>query len=329
MINVIGNLIIAFCSCDILIICFFNSISLCCPSTSQQVVHGLVSITSLIRVAFLVVGYLYWDSTTGTITNEKVAFYALDELATVFFFFIASILILFWAELYYISTENVDVFHYYVKPITYVVNFGALVAVVACSIYISDSYEDYASYVFSQFAIIAFVVYLFAALMFSYYVYVAANEIRLVPLEIVTRKERIRFLQILGFCCITALILRAIVVMYISEKDLVTVSIVSVILFFCYFFFLEFIPLFIVLVFYRVSGVYNSRYGSGAVWGSLDDHGSNENSPLTGSYYRPGLSPVRFLPKYEDHSAPEDVVNAMIARLSDSPIVYQQEYPVL
>ena len=322
------------------------------PITVQQQIHLIAFLLSSVRAAFFFVAMIAWDSRDGLIQSHKVEFYSLDEFATVLFFTLASVLALFWAELYYISTDKPDSFTSVLKPWTYVINGAAYIAVVIITALASTSFAEDADFIFMDYTILAATVYFIAAAMFAYYAWAVASELKDVPIQLSARKNRLGVLRYLAVIVILALLLKSVILIFITGKSVVTEGDAAVVGVFLYYFVLELFPLFVILLFYRVEGSGDSDefYISQS---SFDEDGGDgkggrfssvvgENDALlfasassqisrstAGSGDMPGgggsaskklkrtVSPIRTMPRYEKNlSAPSEVVNQIIARLS-------------
>lgn len=282
------------------------------PSTIQQQVFIIVSLISCFRTAFFIIALDAWDSDSGEVTSNKIAFYSTDEFASVFFFSLTSILALFWAELYYISIQNPLVYTSIIKPLTYAINLGALIAIAVCCLYASSSSGDDVDYVFVQFTITISSVYLIAAIMFGYYARVAASELKQIPVMLSARRERMRLLRMIAMIFIIALLIKACILIYLTGNEISTTSVLVLVAMFFYYFCLELFPLATVLAFYYVepNADEDPESNNPSELQPLDPSSSNSNqstpsriwSSLTQSY---GSKPEN-----------SNAVDAMIARLS-------------
>jgi Protein of unknown function (DUF1084) len=265
----------------------------------------------------------------GEVISSKVEFYSLDEFSSTLFFSLALILALFWAELYYISVDRADVFVWWVRPIANLVMMSAFVAVSVCSYIVSTSYANDVDYVFLQYTVLITTIYLVAAVMFAYYAYMAAAELNNVPIVLSARRDRLSTLRVLAVICISALILKAGVLIYLNGREIETVSIPMLVSVYFYYFFCELFPMCIILMFYRVEPLSTVDTGS--------DDGEVEKMPISGaggggavvnsqSKKKPSRtlrskSPMRAAGRA---SNPE-VVDAIIARLSLETGMYIEE----
>ena len=249
------------------------------PLTVQQQVHLVIFLLSTLRIAFFSISIYAWDPYEGEVISDKVAFYTLDEYATVLFFTLTSILALFWAELYYISKDSAYEFNNVIKPLTYLLNVLAFIGVAIVAYFVSNDYEDDIDYIFLQFTIIVATIYFLAAIIFAYYAHVASIELKTVPIQLSARRNRLGLLRILGVVMILALIIKAAIIISVTGKELITTSNEALSLVFFYYFFLEIFPLSVVLLFYKVD---MDQYGGDTkiCSSSIDEIDQMESIPL-------------------------------------------------
>jgi len=96
--------------------------------TKQKIVHLLLSILTIIRAGFLIaIGAFDWChiAVTGELSEkceknqlERQLFYAVDQLPSLMFFTVYFLLGIFWAEVYYNATDQIQFFNEFVKPIS-------------------------------------------------------------------------------------------------------------------------------------------------------------------------------------------------------------------
>lgn len=287
----------------------------------------LVFILCAIRAAFFFVSIRSWDSDTGVVVSNKVAFYSLDEFATVLFFTLTSILALFWAELYYISIDKIHIFTNIVRPLTYLLNLAAFITIAICLYLVTVSYEDDADYVYIQYSMLIAITYLLSAAIFGYYAHAAAHELKQVPMQLSARKSRLHTLKVLAVICISALVIRPVVVLALTNHSLRTDSSLTVGLFFLYYALLELLPTIATVVFYRVeimdtsSGPFLYEYDQGDDWETTPlnraDHeqlhlagGSSVEGSVTAPTGGSGRGDLK-------RNASDDLVNSLIEKLSD------------
>lgn len=295
------------------------------PSSIQQQVHLTISLFSIIRISYFVVAIYAWDPSYGEVSYDKVAFYSLDSTATILFFTLACVLSLFWAELYYISRNDVDEYNLIIKPTVYIINVLAFVSVGICSYLVKLNLASDIYYTFRWFTIIICVCYIIAAVTFTYYANATANELKQVPVHLATRRHRLSQLRFLGFIVISALIVKACILFSVSGRSIPTVTAKSIISVFLYYFGLEIVPVSATLLFYRVEPLNNTA-------ADCDDDVSNvdpmEFMPITSGsctadetrnkYMTSSPKPqVSNLSNYKELSAPIDLVNSVIAGLSN------------
>jgi hypothetical protein len=206
-----------------------------------------------------------WDTSDGEISTHKIWFLTLDEISTVLYFCLCSILASFWAELYYISVNAGYVYHESIKPMTWAMNVVALAGVPLCSYAVSRSDEAEASLVFVQYTVFIVMLFGFAACVFGYYAYLAATQLNLAPVELLSRRSSLFSLRMLGCVCIFALIAKALIYIILDGKAVSTGSLTSRISIVMYYFWLEMCPIISILLYYRVveaEGLSDEEYDS-------------------------------------------------------------------
>ena len=204
------------------------------PATVQHEVHLLLMLLCFTRLAFFTVAPRAWNAEEGVITSDRVAFYMLDQASVLIFFSLTSILSLFWAELYYIATDNFAFFTNIVKPTTIIINVLAYIGLICC--WFLDKSADYE---FIGFTYLAAITYIMASLAFAFYTHVAGAELKNIPIELSARKERLANLQILAAVCITSLIAKAVVLICVTGKTIPSTTPLELILIFMYYILLE------------------------------------------------------------------------------------------
>lgn len=325
-------------------------------TSSFKFCHFVLVLTA--RIAFFVFAIKSWDVEGGQITVHKLWFYSLDELSTVLYFCICSILASFWAELYHISTNTADSYFSVVRPLIWVVNIIALTGVPFCSFAVSKDDETEASLVFVEYTVFVVVIFGIATLVFAVYAYLAAKQLNLAPIQLLTRSNSLFSIRLLGCVCIFALMAKAGIFLVLNGKEISAVSWKSQLFIGVYYVVLDMCPLVAVLLYYRVVesdnqhddmeahdnilksafaddevDEYNENYrllGAGNVGNGMTkeqqyyqqqqfyDHQSNKRSNLLGSNVRAGSRDISSYLNNPKKAAPAAVVDAVIASLSTS-----------
>lgn len=192
----------------------------------------------------------------GEVDQFRGAFYSLDELSTIAFFSLACVLALFWAEVYYIAIDQVTEYRYLIRPMTYAINVGAYVAVIGCAYAAVHATSDTSDYIYWNFSLLVSILFVLAAIVFTFFAYKAAMEISSIPVHMSTRQERTDELSRIFTIFILALIARAACLLLMSNDNLSTDTALGVILVAAYFILLELVPVIFAIVFYRT--VYDS-----------------------------------------------------------------------
>ncbi len=203
---------------------------------------------------FLITLILSWDESQGSIISNQLLFYTLDEAATVLFFSLACVLALFWAEVYYISIDKLKVLKYFVRPLIYCINIFALLVVCICSYLESIASPNKEMHSYPQYSLMLGVVYTVGAFLFAIFGYRSARELNQVPIEVATRKERMRVLTTLSLIFVSTLVTRAVILILLSFRRDQSRHISRIELFIMLVFYvvLELVPLLFALDFYRV-----------------------------------------------------------------------------
>lgn len=93
--------------------------------------------------------------------------------------------------------------------------------------------------------------------MFSYYSYVSAAELKQIPVGLATRKNRLSILRTVAFICIVSLVVKATLLIYLTDTVINTQLLSVLIWMFLFYFALEIIPMVIILSYYHVDPNYN------------------------------------------------------------------------
>lgn len=248
----------------------------------QQKVHSLVVFLCSLRTAFFVVSVDAWNPDKGIVVSEKVAFYFLDEFSTVAFFSLTSVLALFWAELYYLAIDMPYIFVNIVKPLTYFLNLVAytVVTVYYCLTYVYYSVDT--DYVYLRYSLLIAIIFIFSALMFTYFAYAASHELNKVSMQLTARRSRVRALKILAAICITSLLIRPILLLMMTKQRLQTDTGPEIAMFIAYYLVLELLPILITMNLYRVE-ITDNTGAPEEEDEDEDDEGGDEHAPMVGS----------------------------------------------
>ncbi|CAM9182729.1 unnamed protein product [Phaeothamnion confervicola] len=164
------------------------------PWTTQKELHLLSATALLLRVAWLVIMARCWDASAGTvsaITSEplRLTFYAFDGLCAVLLVRVYVRVALFWAELYYLATDENE----RVGPATAVsaaISAAAVATLVAGVALYATLWPSADRYAPLPAAAAAAAFFLAAGAALGYYSRRAAAELKLVPIELQMRRRR-------------------------------------------------------------------------------------------------------------------------------------------
>jgi hypothetical protein len=144
------------------------------------------------------------------VTANRSIFGILDEIAIMIYFSLSCVLSLFWAELYYIATDSVHIYSDYIRPWTIELNIAAYIGLVIFIFIENSSGKDDAdgSMYYSGFSHFAAFLNFAAAIILSVYAIFVGVELRNVPIDLESRKERIKSLQVLASIYVISLIIK-------------------------------------------------------------------------------------------------------------------------
>ncbi|RHY30856.1 hypothetical protein DYB32_003965 [Aphanomyces invadans] len=96
--------------------------------TQQKTIHALLFLLTLLRTGFLIaVGVFNWcdvagtgalSSTCETRGFERQVFYIVDQLPNMLFLSMYVLISMFWAEIYYNATDQLDIFTHKLREVT-------------------------------------------------------------------------------------------------------------------------------------------------------------------------------------------------------------------
>lgn len=260
------------------------------PKTVQQKVHCIVVVIGALRAAFFIEAVWDWNAKEGVVRSDhKSVFYCLDEFSSVLFFSLACILAMFWAELYYIAIDRFIIYSYLVRPITYGINLLAYIAVGASAATVSTSDSGQLDYSYFFYSIVIATVYLLAAAMFTFYGVVSAQELSQVPINLSARQQRLRMLKMLAVITISALVIRAVLMLAAIDQSIVTKTGTELFGLCVYYVALELVPIMTAVAFYRVEW---------KSWLYAYDYVMNVGSSSSGIQYR-SYDPAAAEARYE------------------------------
>eukprot|EP00644_Phytophthora_capsici_P000184 jgi/Phyca11/525567/estExt2_fgenesh1_pm.C_PHYCAscaffold_40105 len=179
----------------------------CCryrPWTVQKMIHLLMFFATLVRSIFLaLVGSDWCDVLSGRINESKCSigerdlFYILDQLPILAFFSTYTLLVQFWAEVYYNAVDNLPTLTGVIKPaIRWFLVIVLLIQGLFWIFYASVWRNERAFFTRSQ-AILNMELFLIIATGFIYFGRKAYIELRSVPVELGIRSRKLKELTIM------------------------------------------------------------------------------------------------------------------------------------
>ncbi|OQR99527.1 hypothetical protein THRCLA_06489 [Thraustotheca clavata] len=229
--------------------------------TQQKIAHGILVILTFSRAAFLLaIGIEDWCHVAGSgvLSEECEAngierqfFYFADQFPNLLFFSIYLLMGMFWAEIYYNATDQIDFFGYVVKPTAITIHLCAYILQIALWVLYADPwrYEDhyigrgYAAYTTTMFAIIT--------IAFLCYGRLAYVELRAVPVDLGVRSKKLKEVTLMTSICTTCFTSRSIIVLYLAQDHVQLQHHLTWLVIVLYYSILELLPITAILHFHR------------------------------------------------------------------------------
>ena len=163
---------------------------------------------------------------------------------------------LFWAEMYFISIDRRITYKKIFRPAIIIINILAFILLYLLTFIISESWKRN-SYIAPIFSIGLSIAYILSAIIFGFFSYVAISELRMTPVPLITRTNRVNQLRLLALVYILSLIGNSIITPILAYywRHTHTNGINNETALFFYFFLSELLPIFMVLRYYSISNV--------------------------------------------------------------------------
>ncbi|RHY99302.1 hypothetical protein DYB35_011992 [Aphanomyces astaci] len=194
--------------------------------TQQKTVHALLFLVTLLRTGFLLaVGLFDWCevATAGTLSAsceangvERQAFYALDQLPNMLFLSMYLLISLFWAEIYYNATDQLDIFTHVVKPVSRVVHGAAYLLQIGLWVLYADPWRSEA-----------------------------------VPVDLPIRSRKLQEVTLVTAVCATCFTGRSVLILYLSQDHVQLQDHLTWLMVALYYSIFELVPIVVLLHFHR------------------------------------------------------------------------------
>ncbi|OQR81180.1 hypothetical protein ACHHYP_16711 [Achlya hypogyna] len=229
--------------------------------TQQKVAHALLLLLTLIRAGFLLaVGIDDWChvAATGVLSPaceangvERQFFYFADQSPNLLFFSIYLLMGLFWAEVYYNATDQIDFFAYVVKPTAVTLHICAYILQIALWVLYADPWRAEDHYIGRGYA--AYTTTMFGIVTVAFLVYgrLAYLELRSVPVDLGVRSKKLTEVTRMTAICTTCFTSRSIVVIYLSQAHVQLAHHLTWLVILLFYALLELLPIVAILHFHR------------------------------------------------------------------------------
>jgi hypothetical protein len=250
---------------------------------------------------------LNWDAALGQSIDRAYLFYCTDGISVVLFFNLAIVLTLFWAELYHISTGTEILYSYIVRPILLSINVIAYIVLISLIIYSEFSFSTIKYYFYDQNVTTEVVLYSIASFLFLIYSQCAIMEIKLAPIRLSVRRERVYSLRVISVLFITALVAKMVIALIFLNKNIDTDALQNEALILLYFITFEIIPMVAALWYYQHIPMK-----------SIDDNTTlGETIPINLTSHHINPSPLRTFQRDSSfQQSHEDLINQIVGHLS-------------
>ncbi|RHY02321.1 hypothetical protein DYB36_009787 [Aphanomyces astaci] len=241
--------------------------------TQQKTVHALLFLVTLLRTGFLLaVGLFDWCevATAGTLSAsceangvERQAFYALDQLPNMLFLSMYLLISLFWAEIYYNATDQLDIFTHVVKPVSRVVHGAAYLLQIGLWVLYADpwrSEDHYFGRGYAAFSTTFFVLVTLAFVIYARLAYVELRHIsntpralsyRAVPVDLPIRSRKLQEVTLVTAVCATCFTGRSVLILYLSQDHVQLQDHLTWLMVALYYSIFELVPIVVLLHFHR------------------------------------------------------------------------------
>ncbi|KAF0715788.1 Aste57867_3157 [Aphanomyces stellatus] len=268
--------------------------------TQQKTVHVLLFLLTAIRTGFLLAVGLYdWCqvAVAGVLSDaceknavERQAFYILDQLPNMLFFSIYLVMGLFWAEIYYNATDQLEVFTHVVKPVSKVIHVAAYLLQLGLWGLYADPWRSEDHYFGRGYAAFSATVFGIVTVAFLVFGRLAFVELRAVPVDLPIRAKKLKEVTAMTTICTTCFTCRSLLVLYLSQDHVQLSDHLTWVMIVLYYSIFELLPIVVILHFHR-------RFPRPDV-----DHAGAAYSPVSKS--PPKKAPYRFIvdAAYDDES---------------------------
>ncbi|ETV93950.1 hypothetical protein H310_12285 [Aphanomyces invadans] len=196
--------------------------------TQQKTIHALLFLLTLLRTGFLIaVGVFNWcdvagtgalSSTCETRGFERQVFYIVDQLPNMLFLSMYVLISMFWAEIYYNATDQLDIFTHVIKPVSRVVHVAAYLLQIGLWVLYADPWRSENHYFGRGYAAFSATFFALVSVAFLVYARLAFVELRAVPVDLPIRSKKLREVTLLTTVCFTCFTSRCLLVLVLAHE---------------------------------------------------------------------------------------------------------------
>ncbi|CAK4479850.1 unnamed protein product, partial [Aphanomyces euteiches] len=200
--------------------------------------HFLLVLLTLTRAGFLLsVGMFNWCDVTseGVLSPaceanglERQLFYILDQLPNMFFFSMYLVMGLFWAEIYYNATDQLDIFLHVIKPVSKLVHVMAYFLQIGLWILYADPWRSEDHY-FGR----------------------GRSADRAVPVDLPIRTRKLKEVTVMTTICTTCFTARSLLILHLSQDHVQLADHLTWLMILLYYSLFELLPTVVILHFHR------------------------------------------------------------------------------
>ncbi|CAK4321456.1 unnamed protein product [Aphanomyces euteiches] len=230
----------------------------------QKWMHFLLVLLTLTRAGFLLsVGMFNWCDVTseGVLSPaceanglERQLFYILDQLPNMFFFSMYLVMGLFWAEIYYNATDQLDIFLHVIKPVSKLVHVMAYFLQIGLWILYADPWRSEDHYFGRGYAAFSTSIFLLVTTAFVVYgrlAYVDRSADRAVPVDLPIRTRKLKEVTVMTTICTTCFTARSLLILHLSQDHVQLADHLTWLMILLYYSLFELLPTVVILHFHR------------------------------------------------------------------------------
>ncbi|CAK4083036.1 unnamed protein product [Aphanomyces euteiches] len=182
---------------------------------------------------------------------ERQLFYILDQLPNMFFFSMYLVMGLFWAEIYYNATDQLDIFLHVIKPVSKLVHVMAYFLQIGLWILYADPWRSEDHYFGRGYAAFSTSIFLLVTTAFVVYGRLAYVELRAVPVDLPIRTRKLKEVTVMTTICTTCFTARSLLILHLSQDHVQLADHLTWLMILLYYSLFELLPTVVILHFHR------------------------------------------------------------------------------